>query len=144
MNQGRSTGAYPDKMPKYRKESTIMQIYVDERAGSRVAVITSEEVLLANAQDALDLMADVKYLHDCDKILLHKTHASESFFDLSTGVAGEILQKFTNYHIRIAIVGDYSGYTSKSLKDFIYESNKGKKVLFLETRQAALDALHEE
>ncbi|WP_083996437.1 DUF4180 domain-containing protein [Desulfosporosinus acididurans] len=54
----------------------------------------------------------------------------EDFFDLKTKLAGEILQKFVNYHVRIAIVGDFSGYKSKSLKDFIYESNNGKDVFF--------------
>ena len=43
-------------------------------------------------------------------------------------MAGEILQKFINYHVKIAIYGDYSVYTSKPLRDFIYESNHGKDV----------------
>lgn len=30
----------------------------------------------------------------------------------------------------VMIVGDFSIYTSKSLKDFIYECNKGKKIFF--------------
>lgn len=55
---------------------------------------------------------------------------TDDFFILSTGIAGEILQKFINYHLKIAIVGDYSRYTSKPLKDFIYESNNGNSILF--------------
>ena len=39
-------------------------------------------------------------------------------------MAGEILQKFSNYRVRLAIVGDFTPYSSKSIKDFIYESNK--------------------
>jgi hypothetical protein len=54
----------------------------------------------------------------------------EAFFQLNTGFAGEVLQKFTNYRMRIAVTGDFSGYTSKSLRDFMYESNMGRQVFF--------------
>lgn len=60
---------------------------------------------------------------------------------LSTGIAGEILQKFVNYQCKLAIFGDYSGYTSKPLKDFIYESNNGSHVFFVETEEEAVIAL---
>ncbi|MFG6395240.1 MAG: DUF4180 domain-containing protein [Lachnospiraceae bacterium] len=60
---------------------------------------------------------------------------------LSTKIAGEILQKFTNYHIKIAIYGDYSCYTSKPLKDFIFESNKGSNFFFVASKEEALQKL---
>lgn len=65
----------------------------------------------------------------------------EDFFHLSIKLAGEILQKFINYKIKIAIVGDFSEYTSKSLKDFIYESNIGKDVFFLSDEKQAIEKL---
>ena len=63
------------------------------------------------------------------------------FFILSRGLAGEVLQKYINYGGRIAIYGDYSHYTSKPLKDFIYESNRGKDVFFVATKDEAIDML---
>lgn len=63
------------------------------------------------------------------------------FFILSTGLAGEVLQKFINYGGRIAIYGDFSGYTSKPLHDFMYESNQGKDVFFVSTEAEAVDRL---
>jgi hypothetical protein len=65
----------------------------------------------------------------------------EDFFILSSGLAGEILQKFINYGGRIAIFGDYTHYKSKPLHDFIYESNKGKDVYFVSTEAEAIDML---
>lgn len=53
------------------------------------------------------------------------------FFILRTQLAGEILQKFINYQAKLAIYGDYTKYTSKPLKDFIYESNKGNDFFFV-------------
>ncbi len=56
-------------------------------------------------------------------------------------MAGEILQKFTNYHVKLAVYGDYSGYTSKPLKDFIYESNHGSDFFFVAEKEEAIEKL---
>ncbi|MBP3966940.1 DUF4180 domain-containing protein [Paenibacillus lignilyticus] len=119
-----------------------MNITVHQQGNSKVAIIESSDILIEDVQSALDLMATVRYNEDCDKILVSKSNVTEAFFDLKTRIAGDILQKFTNYQLKLAIVGDYEGYDSKSLKDFIYESNHGKQVFFLKDQQAALDALH--
>lgn len=46
-------------------------------------------------------------------------------------LAGDILQKFSKYNIKLAIVGDFTKYKSKSLHDFIRKSNKENKIFFL-------------
>ena len=74
-------------------------------------------------------------------IVINKELITEDFFILSRGLAGDVLQKYINYGGRIAIYGDYSHYTSKPLKDFIYESNKGKDVFFVATKDEAIDIL---
>ena len=96
-----------------------------------IALIITDEVIIKDTQSALDMMVSAQYETDCDKIIIYKSCVSDEFFVLSTGIAGEILQKFINYRKKIAIVGDYSKYTSKPLKDFIYESNKGNSIYFL-------------
>ena len=74
-------------------------------------------------------------------IAIRKELITEDFFRLGTGLAGEILQKYVNYGGRLAIYGDYSRYTSKPLKDFIYESNHGRDVFFTATKEEAVDRL---
>ena len=96
---------------------------------------------ITNAQDILDMMASSQYQCECIGMVLYKESLNESFFDLKTGLAGEILQKFSNYRFKLAIVGDFSHYTSKSLKDFIYECNKGNMVYFKDDLDSALSAL---
>src|SRR5690554_722588 len=103
-----------------------------------IALITTDEIIMKDTQSALDLIATVQYETDCDKLIVYKSSVADDFFDLSTRIAGEILQKFINYHKKIAIVGDYSKYTSKALKDFIYECNKGNSIYFVETIDEAL------
>jgi hypothetical protein len=53
-------------------------------------------------------------------------------------MAGEILQKFSNYRIKLAIVGDFSKYTKKSIRDFIRESNNTGHINFVGTLDEAL------
>ncbi|WP_028562383.1 DUF4180 domain-containing protein [Paenibacillus pinihumi] len=118
-----------------------MNISKVENKGKTIAVVSGSDILIEDVQSALDLMATVRYEVDCDRIVLHKSLLSESFFDLKTRLAGEILQKFVNYQVKAAIVGDFSAYTSKSLKDFIYESNNGKDIFFLPTEQQAVEKL---
>ena len=84
----------------------------------------------------------IKYETNCNKIALNKSAILEDFFILSKGLAGEILQKFINYQIKFAIYGDYSKYTSKLLKDFIYESNQGKDIFFVESEDEAIRMLN--
>ncbi len=106
-----------------------------------LAVIDSEEKVMTDVRSALDLMMAVKYDAMTKDIVLDKRLIAEDFFILSTGLAGEILQKFINYGVRIAIYGDFSRYTSKPLKDFIYESNQGKHVFFTATKEEAIHML---
>ncbi len=113
---------------------------IDTRNNSKVAII-GKEFLVHSTNDALDLMANVQY-NGCNKFIIGKENFSDDFFDLKSKIAGEILQKYTNYRVAIAIVGDYSVYNSKSLKDFIYECNKGKHIFFENTTEDALDTLH--
>ncbi len=49
------------------------------------------------------------------------------------------MQKFVNYDMKIAILGDFSSYKSKSLRDFIYESNNGNNVFFLDNKKQAIE-----
>ncbi len=83
----------------------------------------------------------VKYETGAERIVIPKEVICENFFILSTGLAGEILQKFMNYHIKAAIYGDYSKYTSKPLKDFIYESNHGNDFFFVASQEEAIQKL---
>ncbi|WP_302762282.1 DUF4180 domain-containing protein [Christensenella hongkongensis] len=106
--------------------------------GQEVIRISGNGPLIVNAQSALDLIMTVQYKTGCSRLILPEKIFTEEFFSLKTGLAGEILQKFVNYHFKVAIIGDFSGYRSKSLADFIYESNKGRQVSFLPDEESAL------
>lgn len=106
-----------------------------------VARVDGDGILIASAQDMLDLIATVSFQHRCRRLILSKENFDASFFGLRSGLAGEVLQKVVNYGAILAIVGDFSGYTSKALRDFIYESNKGGHVYFLPDVETALEKM---
>lgn len=109
--------------------------------GIDAVIVNSKTILIKDVSSALDFAMSINYEYNCHRIIINKEAIIEDFFILSTCVAGEILQKYINYGIKIAIVGDYSKYTSKPLKDFIYESNYGKDIFFLNTEEAAMDKI---
>ena len=118
-----------------------MQLTKIEKNGIACAVVNSNEIVITDAQSALDVLMSAKYDIGTKNIIVDKKLITEDFFILSKGLAGEILQKYVNYGGRIAIYGDYSHYTSKPLKDFIYESTKGKDVFFVATQDEAVEML---
>ena len=118
-----------------------MQLTKIEKNGIACAVVNSNEIVITDAQSALDVLMSAKYDIGTKNIVVDKKLITEDFLIPSKGLAGEILQKYVNYGGRIAIYGDYSHYTSKPLKDFIYESNKGKDVFFVATRDEAVEML---
>ncbi|UHO39922.1 DUF4180 domain-containing protein [Chryseobacterium capnotolerans] len=104
----------------------------------KIAEVTSDHIIIQSAEDGLDLMGNI-YYQGFDKVILYEKNITPSFFDLKTKIAGEILQKFSNYQIGLTIIGDFSKYESKSMKDFIFESNTTRHVNFVETLAEALE-----
>lgn len=95
----------------------------------------------AAGQDALDVIGDAGYLYPGAPLVFDKSEFCEAFFDLKTRLLGEVLQKFVNYGVRAAIVGDFSVYSSRSLRDFLYESNRGGVLYFAKDMAEAVSAL---
>ncbi|PZR22806.1 MAG: DUF4180 domain-containing protein [Flavobacterium psychrophilum] len=102
----------------------------------KIAVIQSQDIIFDTAEDAAELLMNCLY-QNSDSIILYEYNLPPAFFDLKTKLAGDILQKFSTYNGRLAIIGDFSKYESKSLKDFIYESNKQGRINFVATMEEA-------
>lgn len=111
--------------------------------GVSVAEVSGDGIIIRDAQSALELAMSVKHETGADRFVIAKEAVCGEFFILSSGLAGDALQKLTNYRIKAAFYGDYSGYTSKPLHDFIYESNAGGSFYFVSTKEEALKRLSE-
>ena len=114
--------------------------YHNSDSPGAIAELEKGRATISSTGDMLDIMGDIGY-NGCSRLIVHAGDLSPDFFDLRTGLAGEVLQKFSNYRMRLAIVGDFSSLTSRSWRDFIRESNRGITVSFLPTLEEALSVL---
>ena len=82
---------------------------------------------------ALDLIGDALGA-GATWVTIPAARLGDDFFNLRTGVAGEVVQKFVTYQLCLAIVGDISTHMARSdaLRDFVRESNRGRHVRFVE------------
>lgn len=106
----------------------------------QIAEVTTEELKIKSVNDALDLMGFLNY-QGFTQIILKEKHFGAEFFDLKTKIAGDILQKYVNYGVKLAIVGDFSSVESNSLNAFIIECNRGKHIFFADSTNQAVDML---
>lgn len=115
-------------------------VNINKIGDKKVGVLLNENQVIKSTSEALDIMGDAMY-RGAEIIVLKKENFHLDFYDLKTGMAGDILQKFSTYNMRLAIMGDFTKVTSKSLNDFIYESNKGKRILFVNSQEEFLKSL---
>jgi len=117
-----------------------MQIKSHDINTIKIAEVVSDKIFIQSAQDGLDLLGDI-YYQGFDKVIIYEENITPEFFDLKTKIVGDILQKFSNYRVGLAIVGDFEKYPGKSIRDFIFESNKTRHINFAETLEEALERL---
>jgi len=111
------------------------------RQNSIAIAIIEKETKLNNFHEIMDIIANVRYKENSKNVgmIVHKESLDEKFFDLKTKFAGELLQKFSNYRMNLVIVGDFTGYKSKSLNDFVRECNRGNLIFFLTDVDSGLE-----
>jgi len=103
-----------------------------------VAELIDDSFVIYNSEDAIELI-NMPEAQECTIFIIYEKNLTKDFFNLGSGIAGDILQKFSNYRLRLAIIGDFSKYKSKNLNDFFRESNKTGNIIFVNTLEEALD-----
>jgi hypothetical protein len=117
-----------------------MQFISHTVGGISVAELDTHDQVIRTVQDGVDLLGNL-YYQGFDRVVIREENLAEGFFDLKNGIAGEILQKFSNYRILLAIVGDFRKFEKKSVRDFIYESNQTGQINFASTVEEAIQRL---
>ncbi|HEX6871039.1 MAG TPA: DUF4180 domain-containing protein [Micromonosporaceae bacterium] len=109
------------------------------RPVARIFACSGEGPPIADERDALDVIASA-LAEDAEVVVVPVHRLSADFFRLRTRVAGEIVQKFVTYRLRLAVIGDLSDYLagSSALRAFVAECNRGGQTWFL-ADQAELD-----
>ncbi|MCJ1676513.1 DUF4180 domain-containing protein [Streptomyces sp. APSN-46.1] len=87
---------------------------------------------IGGERDVLDLIGNAGY-QGAEWVVIPAGRLDDAFFRLRTRVAGDIVQKFVNYRLGLAVLGDISRHTeaSSALRDFVGECNRGRQTWFL-------------
>ncbi|WP_328498416.1 DUF4180 domain-containing protein [Streptomyces sp. NBC_00414] len=97
-----------------------------------VFLCAAEGEPIGSERDALDVIGEASY-QGARWAVVPAERLDETFFKLSTRVAGDIVQKFANYRLGLVVLGDISRHTadSSALRDFVRECNRGRQTWFL-------------
>ncbi|MDR1068903.1 MAG: DUF4180 domain-containing protein [Clostridiales Family XIII bacterium] len=108
--------------------------------GNGIIEFISDGVMVNETSDWTELFSVIGQT----TAIIKKENLNNSFYDLKTGFAGELMQKMSNYSKRLAVIGDFSQTKSEALRDFMYESNRWKRVIFVNTVEDALNIFKKE
>jgi len=119
-----------------------MNFNLIEANKTRVLIWGSEGALLSSEADTDDLLTSA-WQHQAELVAIPAERMNEKFFQLSSGLAGRIVQRFVNYRMPLAIVGDVSAHAQRSqaLSDYIREANRGRAIWFTDSLDALLARL---
>lgn len=111
---------------------------ITETHGHRVLTVDSGTAL-GSESDAVDLIGHA-FSAEAAVVVVPAELVDERFYELRTRVAGDVMLKFTNYQVRLVIIGDLTERleASESFAAFVRETNKGRDIWFL-TDRAELD-----
>lgn len=117
-----------------------MKIDITEINGVGIAHIISETTIIADTQDALDILMDCNE-KGADNLILHEDNLDPDFFELATGVAEDVFQKLSTYQVRLAIIGNFGNDENRSLEAFFEEPNRKGRINFVASLEEAKAAL---
>jgi hypothetical protein len=105
---------------------------LEEMHSVPVLVCAADGETIGDERGALDLIGNASY-QGAQWVAVPAERFDEAFFQLRTRIAGDIIQKFANYRMGLAVLGDISRHTqaSSALRDFVRECNRGRQTWFL-------------
>jgi hypothetical protein len=120
-----------------------MKLTLVDEAGVTFVEGVPEEAFLDHAQD-IDRLIEVCFSERIRAALLYASNLTPTFFDLSSGDAGKILQKVRTYRIRLAVVYVPGRVVlSSRFSELVVDERRGSDFGLFESRDAALDWLRQ-
>ncbi|NKB34575.1 MAG: DUF4180 domain-containing protein [Pseudomonadales bacterium] len=91
--------------------------------------------------ETINVMKLLSSSFEQEGMLISEHDLGPAFFDLSTGLAGEIFQKFANYNQKLAIVvADLSNY-SQRIQELALEHSNHSHIRFVSSEEAGREWL---
>jgi hypothetical protein len=103
----------------------------DER---RILIASDAGISIRSSSDITDAIADCI---GADGLILTEDNLAKEFFDLRSGLLGELFQKIVNYKLRVAIVlRDPEAYGER-FSELVYEHKSHSMIRFVDSRDEA-------
>jgi len=113
-----------------------------EYGAERVLICDQQGSIIDSRQGALDVIGDALGL-GATLIAIPVVRLAPAFFDLRSGLAGEIAQVAVTYRQKLAVVGNISEHVERSnaLRDWVVECNRRDDLWFVATVEELRDRL---
>ncbi len=115
---------------------------IDDHGGLRVQYLDVEGPMISTREDTSHLIGNA-WVDNVTVIALPIDRLDPAFFDLSSGIAGDITQKMVNYGLKLAIIGDISATiaVSQPFADYVWETNRGDHIWFFAEEAGLVEKL---
>ncbi|MFY9607079.1 MAG: DUF4180 domain-containing protein [Blastocatellia bacterium] len=102
--------------------------------GRRIVIASESGISIGSDNDISDALGACL---GADGLILVESDLAPDFFDLRTGLAGEVFQKFINYRLRLAIVlADVDAYGER-FSELAYEHRSHSMIRFVRSKEEA-------
>ena len=110
----------------------MMSRSVREFGNYKVLALDTSAPEFAGTTLANDLIG-LAWEHEAQIVAVPAEALEGQFFELRTGMLGEMAQKFANYRLHLVVFGDVSAHagSSKAFRDYVYEANMGRTLWFV-------------
>jgi hypothetical protein len=114
----------------------------EDHGDLRVQYVDSDGPAISSNEDTSDLIGNA-WADDASIIAVPVARLDPSFFDLASGVLGDVTQKVVNYRLRLVVIGDISAAiaASRPFADYVRETNRGEHIWFLDDEAALAERL---
>jgi hypothetical protein len=106
-----------------------MNITIHDISGMRIAEMQSQGIIIRSARDAADIIGQL-ITQNIDKLILHERNLAPGIWKISSGLADDILKKFADKHMALAVVGEFDKHKDENLNTFIRQANLKNDVFF--------------
>lgn len=110
--------------------------------GTPALIVPEDGPPLGTVEAATEMLGDAAW-GQVELVVIPVARLTDDFFELKTGLAGEVTQKYVNYRLRLAIIGDIESRVAESvsLNAWVTESNRGRQLWFEPTLEALADRI---
>ena len=119
-----------------KEEKEKMNYQIREIGSKKYIEVVSTAEPVSSENDALDMIA-LCWEHEANALKINYETLSEKFFNLKTKVAGNIIQKFVNYNIKVAAIVPQETIQKGRFKEMALETNKGNHFRLYESKEEA-------